>query len=177
MEMTHPIPLRLSTQHSEESEESLAQTNLDHWEYGLKPREIKAEEWGQHAQNFRNLYLTDGLKLDDVRRLMYTEHGFYATSVFPIYKARLTDRRYREAQYKYRLKTIWKIQKTIPKRKILAMLQIEHRRLQGPGKKLTLFYWHGKPVDKNHLERSRNRLRFSGADDVSVGKWEKSLIG
>jgi hypothetical protein len=85
MEMTHPIPPRLSTQHSEESEESLAQTNLGHWEYGLKPREIKAEEWGQHAQNFRILYLTDGLKLDDVRRLMYTEHGFYATSVFPIY--------------------------------------------------------------------------------------------
>lgn len=60
------------------------QTNQDHWYTGLKSREIEAEEWGILEQTIRNLYCTDGLKLDDVRRLMYTQYGFYATSVSPL---------------------------------------------------------------------------------------------
>jgi hypothetical protein len=49
------------------------------WEKDLKQQAIKEEEWGRHKQNFRDLYLTDGFKLNDVRRLMYQQYGFYAT--------------------------------------------------------------------------------------------------
>jgi hypothetical protein len=55
---------------------------------------------------------------------------------------------------------------------MIAMLQIEHKRRQGPEKKLTLFSWHGKPVEKEKIERARKRLRFTEDDNHSIGWFE-----
>ena len=55
------------------------------WEAGLKPRQIKAEEWEVHREHIRGLYLGwgayGGSKCQDVRKALYERFGFYATYI------------------------------------------------------------------------------------------------
>jgi hypothetical protein len=51
------------------------------WEKSLQARELKRSEWEPHKQEIKSLYLANGSSLQDIRKLMYQRHGFYATYV------------------------------------------------------------------------------------------------
>jgi len=53
------------------------------WEKDLRARELKGQEWEQYKEDIKTLYLTDGITLKELRRLMYERHGFYATYGYP----------------------------------------------------------------------------------------------
>jgi hypothetical protein len=53
------------------------------WEKDLRARELKGQEWEAYKGDIKTLYLTDGITLKELRRLMYERHGFYATYVYP----------------------------------------------------------------------------------------------
>jgi len=44
-------------------------------------REIAPAEWEDRREMFTRLYFNDDRRLDEVRRIMATEHGFYAKYV------------------------------------------------------------------------------------------------
>jgi len=109
--------------------------------------------------------------LTDVRRIMATQHNFYARYIALLDKKKShvanNDRLPSEAQYKKKLmtkKSKWKVEKNIPKAKMVAMHRIEDRRRLLEGKE-TNFTFHGQPVHKEKIERSRKRFRQSDGQE------------
>lgn len=52
------------------------------WEKNYKVKLIVKEEWDEQRDIFTRLYITEGRKLADVRRIMAEQHGFYAKYVY-----------------------------------------------------------------------------------------------
>ncbi|KAF8533447.1 hypothetical protein BDD12DRAFT_898983 [Trichophaea hybrida] len=102
-------------------------------------QDISLEQWERHHEAIKKLYLTDGHKLPELRKIMEREYDFRAT----------------QQQYKTKLKE-WKIEKRLPRRKVLPMIRKKDQR-QAEGKQ-TEFMFHGQPVSNEKLERSRKRL-------------------
>jgi len=44
-------------------------------------RKAQNELWEHHRRNIEHLYINEGKKLDEVRNLMATNHGFHKTYV------------------------------------------------------------------------------------------------
>ncbi|KAF8243754.1 hypothetical protein K440DRAFT_663924 [Wilcoxina mikolae CBS 423.85] len=106
---------------------------------GNSQQDISFEQWERHREAIKNFYLTDGHKLPELRKIMERDYGFRATP----------------QQYKTKLKA-WKIEKSLPRRKVLPMIR-KHDQRQAEGKR-TVFTFHGQPVSNEKLERSRKRL-------------------
>ncbi|KAI5802999.1 Clr5 domain-containing protein [Geopyxis carbonaria] len=109
----------------------------DPWEMAYSsPKILRRKDWEQHRDTIKNLYVTENRKLHDTRKLMAEVHGFYASE--PKYKKKLRE---------------WKLEKKIPRRKMVAALKIEaSRRTRG---KETEFKFHDQIVTRKHLERSK----------------------
>ena len=54
------------------------------WEEGFRMREITPAEWDGRRGLFTRLYFTEDRRLDEVRRIMATDYGFYAKCVTPV---------------------------------------------------------------------------------------------
>jgi hypothetical protein len=54
------------------------------WEENFKRREITSAEWGEQRELFTRLYFAGGRRLDEVRKIMAAEHGFYAKYIAPV---------------------------------------------------------------------------------------------
>lgn len=51
------------------------------WEENYKMREIALAEWEERREMLTQLYFNEDRRLNEVRRIMATEHGFYAKYV------------------------------------------------------------------------------------------------
>jgi hypothetical protein len=142
---------------------------------GYVTSECKDADWKRHHDTIKQLFLPrvngQTRTLTDVRRIMATQHNFYARYIALLDKKKShvanNDRLPSEAQYKKKLmtkKSKWKVEKNIPKAKMVAMHRIEDRRRLLEGKE-TNFTFHGQPVHKEKIERSRKRFRQSDGQE------------
>ncbi|RPA97238.1 TPR-like protein [Choiromyces venosus 120613-1] len=116
------------------------------WEENYKIKEITPAEWEERREIFTQLYFEGGNRLDEVRRIMATQHGFYAN----------------DTQCKKKIKK-WELGKSLNRGAACAMLRIQKRRHE-EGKE-TQFTYKGRIVTQEKLERSRRRLKDWDKED------------
>ena len=107
---------------------------------GLRKKRLETDAWERHRQVIEHLYLDQGQPLEQVMAYMKSNHDFEAT----------------EQAYKKKLRR-WKISKNIPAHAMeCILLQMEARQEQG---KESAIFWHGRPVDAEKIERSKQRMK------------------
>ncbi|PWW80100.1 hypothetical protein C7212DRAFT_273684 [Tuber magnatum] len=129
----------------------MASKTTKSWEENYKMREITPAEWEERREMFTRLYFNEDRRLDDVRRIMATEYGFYAN----------------DTQCKKKIKK-WELGKSLNRGAACAMLRIQKRR-HTEGKE-TVFTYKGHKVSQEKLERSRRRLKdWDKEDETNPG--------
>ena len=106
-----------------------------------KKKRLESDEWECHRQTIEHLYLDQNKALDEVITYMKTKHNFCNT----------------EQAYKKKLKR-WRISKNIPAPVMEWMLSLAESRLEQEGKE-SQFYWHGRPVDQERMDRGKQRTQ------------------
>ena len=107
---------------------------------GLRKKRLETDAWERHRQVIEHLYLDQGQPLEQVMAFMKANHEFEAT----------------EQAYKKKLRR-WKISKNIPAHAMeCILLQMEARQEMG---KDSAIFWHGRPVDAEKIERSKQRMK------------------
>ena len=106
-----------------------------------RKKRLESDEWEFHRRTIEHLYLDQNKALDEVIGYMKAQHNFCNT----------------EQAYKKKLKR-WRISKNIPAPVMEYMLSLADRRMEQEGKD-SQFYWHGRPVDPERMDRGRQRTQ------------------